>query len=184
MQAQDNATAFLLWYEPLHERFARYCASRATGLDSAEDIAQDAILSALEQWDRLEDKSRLLPYMIGIVNNRVRNALRSARVHRCFLEERGRILSERLPARQELALDLQYLLRAIDRLPEASREALLLSTVSGFSLREVAEIQNATEGAVKVRISRARKQLRETFNEDGKPLSIGERLQIYASILL
>ncbi len=184
MTAPDTATAFMTWYALHHERFSRYCRSRALGLDSADDIAQDAILSALEQWDRLTDKSRLLAYMIGIVNNRVRNSLRSARVHQRFLEERQRQLSARLPARPELALDLHYLLRAIDGLPEASREALLLLTVSGFSIREIAEIQQSTEGAVKTRVSRARRQLRETFDEDGRDLPLAERLRIYASILL
>ncbi|WP_116127614.1 RNA polymerase sigma factor [Lewinella sp. IMCC34183] len=171
-------------YAPLHERFARYCAGRSLGLDSADDIAQDAILSALEQWDNLEKKDCLLSYMIGIVNNRMRNALRSRRVHRRFLEHRQQLLSERIPARPELALDLHFLLRAVDQLLEQSREALLLTAVSGFSVREVAEIQHSTEGAVKTRISRARRQLHDTFAEDGRELRLAERLRIYRSILL
>ena len=60
----------------------------------------------------------------------------------------------------------------------------LLTAVSGFSVKEVAEIQQTSEGAVKTRISRARKQLRDTFDENGKPLSVADRLRIYASILL
>ncbi|MGB3801137.1 MAG: RNA polymerase sigma factor [Lewinella sp.] len=184
MPSSKPAPDFLHWYTPLHERFMKYCAGQTMGLESAEDIAQDAILSALEQWDRLEEKQRLLPYMIGIVNNRVRNQLRSAKVQQRYLEARKRQLTNRLPDRPELALDLHYLLRAIDRLPGLSKEALLLTAVSGFSIREVADIQNSTEGAVKTRISRARKQLRDTFDENGKPLSINERLHIYASILL
>ena len=175
---------FMRWYAPLHDRFIRYCATQTFGLSSGEDIAQDAILSALEQWDRLEDKRRLLSYMIGIVNHRVSNLLRRAQVQRRYLEERKHRLSERLATRPDVALDLHYLLRAIDQLPAASREALLLTAVSGFSVQEVAQIQQATEGSVKTRISRARRQLRETFEEDGKQLSITDRLRIYASILL
>ena len=175
---------FMRWYAPLHDRFMRYCATQTFGLNSREDIAQDAILSALEQWDRLEHKDRLLAYMIGIVNHRVSNSLRRARVKRKFEAERQRQLTERLASRPDLALDLHYLLRAIDQLPAASREALLLTAVSGFSVKEVAEIQQTSEGAIKTRISRARKQLRDTFDEDGKPLSVADRLRIYASILL
>jgi RNA polymerase sigma-70 factor (ECF subfamily) len=180
----DSGKDFMRWYAPLHERFARYCASQSLGMNSSSDLMQDAILSALEQWDRIEDKDRLLSYMVGIVNNRLRNHLRSAAVHRKYLESRKRVLHDRLPARPELALDLHFLLRAVDTLPASSREALLLSTVSGFSIREIADIQGASEAAVKTRISRARQRLRELFSEEGRPLSIGERLQIYASILL
>ncbi|PPK87587.1 RNA polymerase sigma-70 factor (ECF subfamily) [Neolewinella xylanilytica] len=184
MTAASPSAEFMDWYAPFHDRFMKYCASQTFGLASAEDIAQDAVLSALEQWNRLEDKDRLLAYMIGIVNHRVRNQLRSARVQQRYLQERRRHLSDRLPAQPELALDLHYLLRAIDLLPEQSKEALLLTAVSGWSIREVADIQQSTPGAVKTRISRARKELREKFAEDGKPLRISERLTIYASLLL
>ena len=184
MAPSDTSAAFMQWYAPLHERFARYCASRSLGLDSGDDIAQDAILSALEQWENIEDKDRLFSYMIGIVNNRMRNTLRSRRVHRRFVDNRKHLLSELIPARPELALDLHFLLRAVDQLPEQSREALMLTSVSGFSVREVAGIQQSTEGAVKTRISRARRQLHETFAEDGRELRLAERLRIYRSILL
>lgn len=172
------------WYTPLHEKFSRYCQSRALGLRSGEDIQQDAILSALERWDRLEDKDRLLGFMIGIVNHRIRNVLRSKKVHDRYLGERRRILADRLPARPELALDLHYLLKALDALPEPAREALLLTAVSGFSIEEVADLQHSTPGAVKTRISRARSRLRDTFAEDGRSLTVAERLRIYSAILL
>ena len=182
--ASSDHRAFMQWYTPIHERFARYCASRSLGLkEDGKDIMQDAILSALEQWPAIEHKGRLLSYMIGIVNHRLRNKLRSAAVHRRFVAERQRQLSERLPARPELALDLHHLLRVIDTLPEASREALLLHTVSGFSVREVAELQQASEAAVKTRISRARARLRR-YTEAERRMSLSDQLQTYASILL
>ncbi|MEL6140869.1 MAG: RNA polymerase sigma factor [Bacteroidota bacterium] len=183
IEAQKKSE-FLAWYEPLHDRFLRYCDSRCLGLESAEDMVQDAILSALESWDRLADKDRLLAYMIGIVNNRLRNRLRSKAVHRRYLEARRRQLTDRLPARPEAVLDLHYLLKAMDELPELSKEALLLTAVSGFSIKKVAEIQQCSEGAVKTRISRARAQLKELLAEDGRPMSLAQRLRIYTSILL
>ncbi len=184
MDPDNRHAEFMRWYAPLHDGFARYCASQAIGLDSGEDILQDAILSALESWHRLEAKERLLGYMIGIVNHRLRNALRSARVHRRFIAERQAVLTARLPAHPELALDLHYLLKAMDHLPAESREALLLTAVSGFSIQEVAQLHGTTQGAVKTRISRARRQLRDTFAEDGRALSLSERLRIFSYILL
>jgi len=175
---------FLAWYEPLHDRFLRYCDSCCIGLETAEDLVQDAILSALESWDRLTDKDRLLAYMIGIVNNQLRNRLRSKVVHHKFLENRKRQLTDRLPARPEAVLDLHYLLKAMDELPILSKEALLLTTVSGFSIKEVAKVQQCTEGAVKTRISRARARLKELLAEDGRPMPLSQRLRIYTSILL
>ena len=172
------------WYTPIHECFARYCASRSLGLaDNGKDIMQDAILSALEQWPTIEQKDRLLSYMIGIVNHRLHNQLRSAAVHRKFVAERQRQLTERLPSSPEIALDLHHLLLVIDRLPEASRESLLLHTVSGFSIREVAELQQVSEAAVKTRISRARARLRK-YTEAEQRLSLTDRLHTLTAILL
>ncbi|MEM9930200.1 MAG: RNA polymerase sigma factor [Bacteroidota bacterium] len=184
MPTATTQVAFLHWYEPIHERFIRYCDARCLGLENAEDMVQDAILSALEQWDKLENKDRLLAYMIGIVNNRQRNLLRSRAVHRRYVEDRKRTLNDRLPARPEAALDLHFLLKAMDELPEHQREVLLLRSVSGFSIREIAEIQQISEGAVKTRLSRARQRLRGLVAEDGQPLSLRQRLNIYTSILL
>jgi RNA polymerase sigma-70 factor (ECF subfamily) len=184
MATQSQQSAFLKWYAPVHDRFVRYCDARCMGLADPEDLVQDAILSALEQWEALVDKDRLLAYMIGIVNNRLRNQLRSKRVHRRYVETRKRTLDERLPARPEAALDLHFLLRAMDELPAAQREALLLQAVSGFSIQEIAAVQQVSPGAVKTRVSRARKQLKELLSEDGSALSLRQRLHIYTSILL
>ncbi|MEO0734682.1 MAG: RNA polymerase sigma factor [Bacteroidota bacterium] len=184
MTASAPQQEFLRWYAPIHERFLRYCDARTLGLKSAEDLVQDAVLSALEQWDQLEDKSRLLAYMIGIVNNRLRNELRSRKVHRTYLANRRRILEERLPARPEAALDLHFLLKAMDELPADQREAILLQAVSGFSIQEIADLQQTTPGAVKTKISRGRRCLKALLAEDGRPLSLRQRLHIYTSILL
>lgn len=180
----EPQTAFLEWYRPLHQQFLRYCDSRCMGLDSAEDLVQDALLSALESWDRLKDKDKLLAYMIGIVNNQLRNRLRSKAVHQRYLDNRRRQLNDRLETRPELALDLEFLLRAMDQLPAAQREALLLQAVSGFSIERIANIQNASPAAVKTRISRARKTLRQLMAEDDRPLSLSQRLVALSSILL
>ncbi|MEM1358404.1 MAG: RNA polymerase sigma factor [Bacteroidota bacterium] len=184
MTTSTSPTDFLDWYSPIHERFLRYVDARCLGLAETEDLVQDAILSALEQWETIAKKDRLLAYMIGIINNRLKNLLRSKAVHQRYVATRQRLVDERLPARPEAALDLHYLLRAMDELPEAEREALLLQAVSGFTIKEIAELQQASPAAVKTRISRARAKLKKLLAEDGRPLSLRQRLHIYTSILL
>ena len=50
--------------------------------------------------------------------------------------------------------------RAVLALPTASREALLLKFVDGWSYEEMAEITGASVSALKMRVMRAREQLR------------------------
>ena len=174
---------FLARYEPLHDRFMRYCASRAYGLLEPEDLAQEAILAALRGYERLADKEKLLGYLIGTVNNLAKGYARRQKRHTDWDEQQISRLESALPD-PSLAPDIHYLRQAIDQLPADQREALLLFAISGFRLREIADIQEVSTGAVKTRISRARQRLRELLADDTHSLTLRQRLAIYASILL
>ena len=56
--------------------------------------------------------------------------------------------------------------RAIGRLPDDYRTAVILRDIRGLSYDEIAEITDCSVGTVKSRISRARKNLREILSED------------------
>ena len=57
-------------------------------------------------------------------------------------------------------LELLELEQIIDRLPLSLREPFLLQTLGGFSCAEIAGQLDTTEGAVMVRLTRARQALR------------------------
>ena len=63
----------------------------------------------------------------------------------------------------ELRTDLQ---RALQRLPEADREAFILREVAGLSYIEIGEITEASKGAIRSRIYRARRQLRTALHHE------------------
>ena len=173
----------MAWYEPIHDRFVRYCSSQAYGLMATEDLVQEAVLAGLEGFERIREKEKLFSFLIGVVNNIVRNKRRRLKFQAKWDEKALEVLESRAPS-PEVALDIHYLLKAMRQLPAQQREALLLFEVSGFSIQEISEIQESSPGATKTRLSRARQQLREMLAEDGKHLSITQRLAIYASILL
>ena len=64
------------------------------------------------------------------------------------------------------SVELNELRRALDRLSEDQREALILVGASGLSYDEAAEICGCATGTIKSRVSRARKQL-ASIMEDG-----------------
>lgn len=175
-------TAFLKWYEPIHERFVRYCSSRAFALMETEDLVQESILQTLQAFYRVEDKKKLLSFMIGVANNLVRQARRRQQFKGTWDE----LALTKLESRTDdpaVALDIHYLLKAMQQLPETQREALTLFEISGFSIREISDIQDSSEGAVKTRLSRARKSLQTLLSEDGRPMPLTKRLAIYATLL-
>lgn len=174
--------AFLHWYEPVHERFVRYCSSRAFALMETEDLVQESILQTMEAFNRIKDKSKLLSFMIGVANNIVRQSKRRLKFKGNWDEQLFENLVSKT-ADPALATDIQFLLKAIQQLNNAQQEALLLFEISGFSIKEISHIQESTEGAVKTRLSRARKALKELLSEDGHPMSLQQRLAVYASVL-
>ena len=160
----------------------RFCSSKAIGWLETEDLVQEAILATLQGYHNIQDKNKLLGFMIGVVKNILSKYHRRAKFSSPWDE---RVL-EKLTARTadpDIALDLQYLLKTLKQLPTAQEEAIQLFELSGFSIQEIAEIQSVSSGTVKTRISRGRKKLRELLQDEDSKLSLSQRLAIYASIL-
>ena len=179
---KNNHQEFLQRYGAIHAPFIRYCSTKAIGWMETEDLAQEAILTTLVNYASIEAKEKLLAYMIGIVNNIVFKYLRRGKFRGTWDE---RIL-EKLESRTgdpEIALDLQYLLKAIKELPKSQAEAIELFELCGLSIKEIATIQEVSAGAVKTRISRGRKQLKTMLQEEGNTMTLAQRLAIYTSIL-
>ncbi len=173
---------FLKQYQPFHEPFTRYCSSRTFGWMETEDLVQEAVLAALENYEKLENKEKLPAYLLGIANNLVKNKKRRLK----FRGNWDNVMIAKLESQTqspELATDICFLQKAIEQLPEKQREALILFEISGFSIREISQIQQSTEGATKTRLSRARQGLKYLLSESGKPVSLSKRLAIYASLL-
>ena len=131
---------FLKWYQPIHDRFVRYCSSRAYGLMDTEDLVQEAVLAALQGFGRIRDKEKLLGFMIGVVNNIIRNRKRRLKFWADWDEKSLEKLESQTQS-PEIALDIHYLIKALDQLPEKQKEAILLFEISGFSIKEISEIK-------------------------------------------
>ncbi|WP_052594445.1 RNA polymerase sigma factor [Aureispira sp. CCB-QB1] len=182
IKTTPSSQAFLEWYEPIHASFIRYCSSKSLDLMPTEDLAQEAILVTLSAFDRIRDKNKLLSYMIGIVNNIIKNHLRQKKFRATWNEQTMATIAAKVND-PEIALDIQYLYQCIHKLKDKEKEAILLFEISGFSIKEISVIQQSSSAAVKTRLHRARKTLKELVAKDKSPRSLSERLAVYASIL-
>ena len=174
---------FLSLYKPLHESFTRYCSSNAYGLMETEDLVQETILATLQQFNRINDKSKLLAYMIGAASNIIKNVLRRQKFKASF-DERALKKMENKIGDPELALDIHYLYKALNQLSAKDKEAIILFEINGFSIREISELQHSNAGATKTRLSRARQKLRELLSEEHPQISSDSKTQVLFSIFL
>lgn len=170
-------------YETCHDPFLRYCSALCYGKMDTEDLVQDVLLSAYQHFDTIKQKGQLLHYLIRSARNRSISRWRRSKFKSEWLEKHA----EQLIAKgisPEMSLDIQLLHKTLDKLPTKQKEAVLLFEVSGFSMKEIAVIQDSTEGAVKTKISRARKRLRELMQEKPTKHAVVGILETIQTVLL
>ena len=131
----------------------------------AEDVAQEALLRAYRNFDRLRDRNRFRAWLVRIAFRLALDRLRS----RKRSEERDTLWSHPVhlppaPTAEDLAASNEFhahLDRALAELPEKLRLVLLLAAMEGHTIDEIAALVGISTGTVKSRIFYARKQLAE-----------------------
>jgi RNA polymerase sigma-70 factor (ECF subfamily) len=131
----------------------------------AEDVAQEALLRAYRNFDRLRDRNRYRAWLVRISFRLALDRLRSAKRR----EQRDVLWSQpahRPPAAtaEDLAASSEFqvhLDRSLAELPEKLRLVLLLAAMEGHTIDEIASVLGIPVGTVKSRIFVARKQLAE-----------------------
>jgi RNA polymerase sigma-70 factor (ECF subfamily) len=131
----------------------------------AEDVAQDALLRAYRQFERLRDRSRFRAWLVRIAFRLALDRLRSGKRR----ELRDKLWSQ--PEHQPRAADAEdlaasnefqaHLDSALAELPKKLRLVLLLAAMEGHTIDEIAGMLGISTGTVKSRIFYARRQLAE-----------------------
>lgn len=173
---------FLRYYKPVHSAFVRYCSSHAFGIIETDDLVQDAVLATMKSFHSIREKEKLLAFMISVANNIVKSRLRRKKFDVKISEAQLKNI-ESCVTNPDMALDIRYLYTALNKLELQEKEAVILFEISGFSMREIAEIQHSTEGATRVRIYRARHKLREALTEEGTAYEQGSGKTLFSFIL-
>src|SRR5215831_14457015 len=124
----------------------------------------------LKLYEPIHDKNKLLFFMMAVAGNIMKTNWRKNKYRSPFNED-ALINLEAKVNDPETALDVHYLYKALSQLHPKEKEAVLLFEVSGFSIKEISEVQQSHEGAVKTRLSRARQKLREMLSE---PVNVKE----------
>ena len=146
-------------------------------LDLAEDLAQDALVSALEQWPAHGIPANPAAWLMTTAKRRAVDTFRRADTLRKLYQQRAEELGHRLTEEDgmpDLSSQVDFIeddvLRLIflschPQLTPESRAALTLRLVGGLTTAEIARGFLAAESAVGQRISRAKKTLSEARAE-------------------
>ena len=136
----------------------------------AEEAAQDAFMKAHAALPRFRDGAPFRPWLLAIVANEARNRVRSAgrRTGLALRVAEERRPDDAVPSPEAALLDSErreQLLAAIERLPDAARDAIACRYLLELSEEETAAALGCRRGTVKSRLSRALGRLRERLEE-------------------
>ncbi len=162
----DAASAVSAIWRLESTRLIAALARMTNDLGLAEDLAQDALVAALEQWPQEGVPSRPGAWLMAVAKRRSVDHFRRAGTLRRKTEELGRDLEEVVMPDLDAQVDHidDDVLRLIFMtchpiLPPDSRAALTLRLVGGLSTQEIARAFLAKETTIGQRISRAKKSL-------------------------
>jgi len=150
-----------------------YSYYRVGNHHDAEDLTEQTFLQAyrhLERALRESDGRPLRPWLIRIAHNLAANLYRDrSRKPEAALEDAGIVAAlhttEGLVEGRE---ELRAILDGVQQLPDDRREAVIMRFALGMDNREIARALGRTDGATKVLLHRAIKQL-EGIVEEGVP---------------
>lgn len=156
--AQSGGMAY---FEELYERYAtdvlRVCYFYLGDRQKAEDVCQDVFVRLITTSPQLQE-GREKAWLLKVALNRCRDLWRGAWLKRVVL---GSPAFELVPAPDEIdsLADRQEIMQAINQLPTAFKEVILLHYYQGYGISEIAEMMELPEGTISSRLSRGRKKL-------------------------
>ena len=136
----------------------------------AEDVVQDTFVRVMEHKHSLPDVRDLRVWLVRIAFNLALDRRRRIRPDQLDDTFALGLIARDTPADLALheARELARVFQEIDRLPRAERQILLLSAIEELDTRELAQVLNKSESAIRALIFRARTRLRQRLTKGGK----------------
>jgi RNA polymerase sigma-70 factor, ECF subfamily len=162
---QGDGDSFGILFKRHAPAVLRFCFRRTGNAALAEDLTS---IVFLEAWRHRQQTSffhgRARPWLLGVALNVIRSQARAERRYRDALarlpvprlaEPESELAIARLDAEREMG----EILRLVSRLGKRERDVFELCLWEGLSTAEAAEALGISEGAVRSRLSRARRRL-------------------------
>mgnify|MGYP000008791372 FL=1 len=161
---------FLKLYEPIHDRFERFCRARVYGDMDFRDLMNETLLKAYQKFDELRSKEAFLSFLFSISVRILANNKRKRKEDSDQFEQQESLVFD-LNANTDTSTDVYFLHQALAQLSEDQRESIILFEISGFSIKEIAKIQETSESSVKQRLRRGRIRLKEILTFVAAPIN-------------
>jgi len=169
MAQAGNTEAYTTLQLALEPEVRRFVQRHIQHTETTDDIVQDVFIRFYTNLHKIDPPERFRPYLFRIARNACYDDLRGSKrreesldddaveVRVSFIESRHQQKHDDATHWMLLGLEVKM---AIEQLPDAQRQTLLMFSEQGMSYAEIAEATNVTVGTVKSRLFYAKKNLR------------------------
>lgn len=125
----------------------------------AEDAVQDTFIQYYTSSKEFENEQHIRAWLIRVAINKAKN------MNHTFWRQNKRSLEEYMETLTFETPESEDLFETVMGLPEKYRIVIHLFYYEDYTIREIAKILKLSETNVKVRLSRGRKQLKDSLQE-------------------
>lgn len=174
---RKDKSAFAQLVETQSDKIYRLALKMLANEQDAEDVLQETFFKAYKNIDTFEGRSKISTWLYRIALNESLMLLRKRKGVQVDIDagietDDGDIIPQQivdwccLPEKELMSSETRQMIdQALTTLSDANRAAFLLRDVEGLSTREAAEVLEISESALKVRLMRARLELREILTQ-------------------
>ena len=155
MRTKEEITAI---YERQADTVYRVCMSFMRNTADAEDLTQETFMRLISADPVFKSERHERAWLIVTASNQCKNALKSRERQHDDIAEHEDIAS--------WDVHPDPVTEAVMELPEDYKAAVLMYYYEGFSVKEIAKATASSVPAVKARLMRARRMLKEKMGED------------------
>lgn len=166
------ATQSAVYFSVLYDRYITKVYSKSISLLKdevrAQDAAQEIFIKIFTNLAKFNKKSKFSTWVYSITYNFCIDVIRkSKKKNKLFSDEEaeGKEIIEEIDDKVLLEMELERLKIVLDLLNVDDKAVLIMKYKEGLSIREIGEIFNKTESAIKMKIKRAKHKCQRVYTE-------------------
>lgn len=163
-----NSRAFEVIYERYFVRVMRVCEAIVTDRETAKDLTQDAFIKMYDRMSSYQGKSALFTWMYPIARNVTYDYLRKKRPHDNIEDHESEFVADEPHDDELLSYEKGLLQAALQKVSATDRQLLVMKYGYSWSIEEIGEFMDLNEGAIKMRLMRAKSKVKQAYERLNK----------------
>ena len=163
---QGDQKAYYEIYQLYAKAMFNICYRIIGTQEVAEDVLQEAFVSAFQKIDSYQGKASFGAWLKKIVVNRAISHLRKQQLDMVELDDRMDLKDEGESDDIDLVLKMDMIREAIQKLPNGFRVVFSLYLLEGYDHKEISEILDISVSTSKSQYNRAKKKLKDILREE------------------